>query len=72
MRSLNAEKTGELLKQRIKHYGNNRRFAKIIGVSETSVSNWTRGIKMPSVDSFVYLAGIFGCKVDDLLVIEER
>lgn len=35
-----------------------------------AIYKWQNGTAMPTVDNLVILAAIFGCKIDDLLVVE--
>ncbi len=39
--------------------------------STTSIYAWTQGKIIPSTDNCVKLAQIFGCTVDDILVLED-
>ena len=41
--------------------------AKQVGVSDAAMSFFKRGIKQPSVEVLVRIAGALGCKVDDLI-----
>lgn len=40
-----------------------------LGVTPVSVHKWQRGINLPSVDNLVILANIYGCQIDDILVL---
>ena len=44
-----------------------KELAKRMGVSEASVSNWTKGTKVPRADKVDKLCDIFGCNRSDLL-----
>lgn len=35
-----------------------------------AIYKWQNGTAMPTVDNLVILAAIFGCKIDDLLVVD--
>lgn len=35
-----------------------------------AIYKWQNGTAMPTVDNLVILAAVFGCKIDDLLVVE--
>ena len=41
--------------------------AKQVGVSDAAMSCFKRGLKQPSVEVLVRIAGALGCKVDDLI-----
>ena len=46
---------------------NNVELAKRLGVSTTSVSNWTTGSKVPRMDKVDAMCKIFNCKRSDLM-----
>lgn len=35
-----------------------------------AIYKWQNGTAMPTIDNLVILASVFGCKIDDLLVVE--
>lgn len=35
-----------------------------------AIYKWQNGTAMPTIDNLVILAAVFGCKIDDLLVVE--
>ena len=35
-----------------------------------AIYKWQNGVAMPTIDNLVILASVFGCKVDDLLIID--
>ena len=35
-----------------------------------AIYKWQNGTAMPTIDNLVILATLFGCKIDDLLVVE--
>lgn len=45
----------------------NYRFAKEIGVHQTSVANWKNGLCFPHPKQLLKIADHFGCTVDELL-----
>ena len=50
-----------------------REVAKILGVQESSVSKWERGISKPRADKLPAIAKLYGCTIEELLAddIEE-
>lgn len=40
-----------------------------IGVTPVAVSKWKTGRNMPTIDNFIAMAGIFGVKIDDIIII---
>lgn len=40
--------------------------ASLIGVNQTAVSQWERGVSMPSLDKAAMIAQALGCTIDDL------
>ena len=40
--------------------------ASLIGVNQTAVSQWERGVSMPSLDKAEMIAQALGCTIDDL------
>ena len=41
--------------------------AKILGVTESSVSKWERGLSKPRADKLPALAKLYGCSIEELL-----
>lgn len=37
-----------------------------------SIYKWIRGKCLPTIDNLVILAHIFDCKIDDIIVLEEK
>ena len=35
-----------------------------------AIYKWQNGTAMPTIDNLVILAAVFGCKIDDLLVVD--
>lgn len=35
-----------------------------------AIYKWQNGTALPTVDNLVVLAAVFGCKIDDILVVE--
>ena len=44
-----------------------REVAKILGVQESAVSKWERGITKPRADKLPILAKLYGCTIEELL-----
>ena len=51
-----------------------REVAKILGVKESAVSKWERGLARPRADKLPILAKLYGCTIEGLLAddVEER
>ena len=51
-----------------------REVAKILGVKESAVSKWERGLARPRADKLPILAKLYGCTLEELLAddVEER
>lgn len=59
---------GERLKETRKRYGLTQQMLSIkSGISQTTISGWEKGNKVPSADSVVHIAKIFGVTTDYLL-----
>lgn len=48
-----------------------REVAAILGVNESAVSKWERGISKPRADRLPILARLYGCSIEELLVEKE-
>lgn len=71
--SIDKVETGENIKRlmRLNHITVSQ-LQQLLGVSSaTNIYQWCRGEIMPSPDRLVHLSAIFGCKIDDILVIKE-
>lgn len=44
-----------------------REVAKLLGVKESSVSKWERGVAKPRADKLSTLAKLYGCSIEELL-----
>ena len=44
-----------------------REVAKVIGVKESAVSKWERGLSKPRADKLPQLAKLYGCSIEELL-----
>lgn len=49
-----------------------REVAAILGVKNSAVSKWERGINKPRADKLPQLAKLYGCTVDELLGGEDQ
>jgi transcriptional regulator with XRE-family HTH domain len=65
--------TGANIKRllRLKHMTISQLQVSLGMASATNIYAWCRGEMTPSADRLVHLASIFGCKVDDILIIKE-
>jgi transcriptional regulator with XRE-family HTH domain len=50
----------------------NRELAEDTGISEATISNYTRGLQMPSVKNLINIAYALECDVDELIDLTER
>lgn len=50
------------------HHLTKRAFAQEIGYSETAVTEWMKGERLPSTAAMRSIAGLFGCSVADLKI----
>ncbi len=41
--------------------------AAALGCSQKDVSRWERGVHSPRVETLAKIAGVFGCKIEDLI-----
>ena len=44
-----------------------REVAKILGIKQSSVSKWERGLAKPRADKLPVLAKLYGCSIEELL-----
>ena len=44
-----------------------REVAKILGIKESAVSKWERGLSKPRADRLPMLAKLYGCTIEELL-----
>ena len=49
-----------------------REVAKILGVRESAVSKWERGVSKPRADKLPMLAKLYGCTIEELLASENE
>ncbi len=49
-----------------------REVAAILGVKESAVSKWERGISKPRADRLPMLAKLYGCSIEELLADTAR
>lgn len=72
MRVLNLQRTAYKLENLIdKNDTTVKQLSNYLGVSQTSVYNWLRADKMPSIDNLVSMTGFFHCKLDDIIAYQE-
>ena len=71
---VDSKATGENIKRlmRLKKITISQLQVKLGMASATNIYAWCRGKYVPSTDRLLQLAYIFGCKVDDILVAEEK
>lgn len=46
--------------------------ARILGVKESAVSKWERGVSKPRADKLPMLAKLYGCTIEELLASENE
>jgi transcriptional regulator with XRE-family HTH domain len=49
-----------------------REVARILGVKESAVSKWERGVSKPRADKLPMLAKLYGCTIEELLASENE
>ena len=49
-----------------------REVARILGVKESAVSKWERGVSKPRADKLPMLAKLYGCTIEELLASESE
>ena len=71
LRQVNLIKTGERIQQLRKERGLTvRQITDTLGLIPQTYYKWALGNSIPSIDSLIGLADIFGVKVDDIIVAE--
>lgn len=66
---LDSKKTGDKIKAMMAERSISvSDLAKRMGISTSAIYSWFYRSALPSLDNFVILAYVFGCKVDDILV----
>lgn len=71
LRQINLVKTGERIQQlRIERGLTAKQITDALGLIPQTYYKWVWGKSVPSVDSLIGLADIFGVKVDDIIVAE--
>ena len=71
LRQVNLIKTGERIQQLRKERGLTvRQITDTLGLILQTYYKWVWGKSIPSIDSLIGLADIFGVKVDDIIVAE--
>ena len=71
LRQVNMKATGERIQQLRKERGLTvRQITDTLGLITQTYYKWIWGNSIPSIDSLVGLADIFGVKVDDIIVAE--
>ena len=71
LRQINLIKTGERIQQLRKERGLTvRQITDTLGLIPQTYYKWVWGNSIPSVDSLIGLADIFGVKIDDIIVAE--
>ena len=71
LRQVNMRATGERIQQLRKERGLTvRQVTDALGLIPQTYYKWAWGNSIPSIDSLVGLADIFGVKVDDIIVAE--
>ena len=72
--SINMEKTGQnITRMRISAGLTVKDIQQIFGFSTpNAIYKWQKGQAMPTLDNIVVLAVLFGVRIDDILVTDER
>ena len=72
--SINMVKTGQnITRMRISAGLTVKDIQQIFGFSTpNAIYKWQKGVAMPTLDNIVVLAVLFGVRVDDILVTDER
>ena len=71
LRPVNLIKTGERIQQLRKERGlTAKQITDALGLIHQTYYKWVWGNSVPSIDSLIGLADIFGVKVDDIIVAE--
>lgn len=73
MPTINMKKTGQKIADMISDKGFTIKVIQnIFGFNQpTAIYKWVHGTAMPTLDNMIILADIFGCRVDDILVIDK-
>ena len=72
MPTINIKATGNnIMKMREKAGLTVKDLQEIFGFSTPqAIYKWQNGLAMPTVDNLVILAAVFGCKIDDLIIVD--
>lgn len=72
MPTINMDETGKRIKEMRKKAGMTvKELQEIFGfTSPQAIYKWQNGIALPTVDNLVILAAVFGCRIDDILVVD--
>lgn len=72
MPTINMNETGKRIKEMRKKAGMTvKELQEIFGfTSPQAIYKWQNGIALPTVDNLVILAAVFGCRIDDILVVD--
>lgn len=72
MPTINIKATGNnIMQMREKARLTVKDLQEIFGFSTPqAIYKWQNGLAMPTVDNLVILAAVFGCKIDDLIIVD--
>lgn len=71
LRQINMRATGERIQQlRIERGLTARQITDALGLTHHSYYKWVWGKSVPSIDTLIGLADLFGVKIDDIIVAE--
>lgn len=72
MPTINMNETGKRIKEMRKKAGMTvKELQEIFGfTSPQAIYKWQNGTALPTVDNLVILAAVFGCRIDDILVVD--
>lgn len=69
---INAKATGDKITQLQEAAGMTvKDLQQIFGfATPQAIYKWRKGTSIPAIDNLIVLAAVFGCKIDDLIVID--
>jgi len=72
MPTINMTETGKNIEAMRKKKGMTvKELQEIFGfATPQAIYKWQHGTAMPTIDNLVILAAVFGCKVDDIIVVD--
>lgn len=73
MPTINMVKTGKKIEEMRKKIGMTvKELQEVFGfATPQAIYKWQHGTAMPTIDNLVILAAVFGCRIDDIIVIDK-